>query len=295
RYGTQEATRNSDSVRFSSADSWMRNGAGIRQSVHNLFILQNIGYTYLTADAAGHKVSTNQSMVFMPQQVYFLNSALPAATYYAHAGQTFCAIDVHIKASSLMSMLEESGSKLPDDFQNMVAGDAIGHVLAPLQLTPHMQRLLQQIWQCPYQGLTRSLFLEAKSLELIALYIQAAQEGRRELSSLRDPDIESIRQAQHILRKNLQAPPSLMELARQVGINDRKLKQGFREVLDTTVFGYLTQQRMEVACRLLKQERTVAAVAATVGYGSPTAFSGAFRRKFGMTPKAYQLSNSQRQ
>ncbi|MEM6453343.1 MAG: hypothetical protein AAF703_23900, partial [Cyanobacteria bacterium P01_D01_bin.105] len=46
-YGTQEATRNSDSVRFSSADSWMRNGAGIRQSVHNLFILQNIGYTYL--------------------------------------------------------------------------------------------------------------------------------------------------------------------------------------------------------------------------------------------------------
>ena len=93
----------------------------------------------LAAKTAGHKVSTNPSMVFMPQQVYFLKSALPADIYHAHAGQAFCAIDVHIKASSLMSMVEESNAKLPDDFQNMVSGNGIGHVLAPLQLTPHMQ------------------------------------------------------------------------------------------------------------------------------------------------------------
>jgi AraC-like DNA-binding protein len=48
---------------------------------------------------------------------------------------------------------------------------------------------------------------------------------------------------------------------------------------------------MEKACQLLMQQRSVAAVAAAVGYASPTAFSGAFRRKFGVTPKAYQLSN----
>jgi AraC-like DNA-binding protein len=77
-----------------------------------------------------------------------------------------------------------------------------------------------------------------------------------------------------------------------VGINDRKLKQGFRQVLDTTVFGYLTHKRMEVACQLLRQQRSVAAVAAAVGYDSPTAFSGAFKRKFSITPKAYQLAHS---
>ncbi|NEQ33756.1 MAG: helix-turn-helix transcriptional regulator [Leptolyngbya sp. SIO4C5] len=240
------------------------------------------------------KVLVDQQLFTAKQEVYFLNSALPACEMQHIAEQDFWAVDVHIKKPVLAAMVMEHEDTLPLELRRMVMGESHCPALAPLAITPKMQQLLQQIWQCPHTGLTRSLFLEAKSLELIALYIQGAQEESDPSSKLQTSDVESIRQAQEILLQNLSTPPSLMELARQVGINDRKLKQGFREVFDTTVFGYLTQQRMERACQLLRQERSVAAVAAMVGYDSPTAFSGAFRRQLGMTPKAYQMANCRR-
>ncbi|NEQ33836.1 MAG: helix-turn-helix transcriptional regulator [Leptolyngbya sp. SIO4C5] len=240
------------------------------------------------------KAAVEQQLITADQEVFFQNSDLPGAEIREYAEQDFLAVDVHIEKSALAAMVMEYEESLPLAFRRMVLGNDERPVLPPLKITPTMQRLLQQIWQCPHTGLTRSLFLEAKSLELIALYIEAAQTEAGASSNLPAADVESIQQAQTILRQNLCTPPSLMELARQVGINDRKLKQGFREMLDTTVFGYLTQQRMERACQLLQQDRSVAAVAAMVGYDSPTAFSGAFRRQLGMTPKAYQMQNCRR-
>jgi transcriptional regulator GlxA family with amidase domain len=102
-------------------------------------------------------------------------------------------------------------------------------------------------------------------------------------------DRDRIVYAQELLQSNLQSPPSLITLARQVGLNDRKLKEGFRQVFNTTVFGYLTQQRLLQARVLLSQQQSIGVVSAAVGYSSPTAFSGAFRRQFGISPKAYQI------
>ncbi|NJK75120.1 MAG: helix-turn-helix transcriptional regulator [Microcoleus sp. SU_5_6] len=88
---------------------------------------------------------------------------------------------------------------------------------------------------------------------------------------------------------NIESPPSLLELAKKAGINDYKLKIGFREVFGTTVFGYLRNQRMEQARQLLlEQQMNVSEVAQTVGYASLSQFSTAFKHYFGITPKTYQ-------
>ena len=84
--------------------------------------------------------------------------------------------------------------------------------------------------------------------------------------------------------------PSLIDLARQVGLNDRKLKEGFRHLFGATVFGYLRDYRLQQAKELLHDyDLTIASIATTVGYKSPEAFCNAFRRKFDVSPKAYQL------
>ena len=81
-----------------------------------------------------------------------------------------------------------------------------------------------------------------------------------------------------------------MELAHEVGLNDYKLKQGFRHLFGKTVFGYLRDYRMEQAQHLLQQSNlTITQVAAQVGYRNPEAFSTAFRRTFAISPKAYPL------
>ncbi|MHC5828351.1 MAG: helix-turn-helix transcriptional regulator, partial [Nostoc sp.] len=119
-----------------------------------------------------------------------------------------------------------------------------------------MQVAVQQILQCPYQGVTKRMYLESKVWELVALIIQQEiqiHQGSLEIYALRASEVDRVYHAKEILLKHHDNPPSLIQLARQAGLNDRKLKQGFRQVFGTTVFGYLHQYRMELAHKLLIQ------------------------------------------
>ncbi|MHC5731764.1 MAG: helix-turn-helix transcriptional regulator, partial [Nostoc sp.] len=100
------------------------------------------------------------------------------------------------------------------------------------------------------------MYLESKVWELVALIIQQEiqiHQGSLEIYALRASEVDCVYHAKEILLKHHDNPPSLIQLARQVGLNDRKLKQGFRQVFGTTVFGYLHQYRMELAHKLLIQ------------------------------------------
>ena len=112
--------------------------------------------------------------------------------------------------------------------------------------------------------------------------------GFKNFYPLRSADIERIHEAKDILISNMQNPPSLFDLARQVGLNDYKLKIGFRQVFGTTVFGYLRECRMERA-RLLFEERklNVAEVAFAIGYTHLGHFADSFKKQFGIKPSSY--------
>ncbi|URD47651.1 helix-turn-helix transcriptional regulator [Chroococcidiopsis sp. CCNUC1] len=79
-----------------------------------------------------------------------------------------------------------------------------------------------------------------------------------------------------------------------VGLSDRKLRRGFRDIFGTTVFGYLHDYRMEQARLLLSVNKMrVADVAQTVGYSHLGHFIASFKRKFGITPKNARWEKSQ--
>ncbi|PZD72627.1 Regulatory protein PchR [Acaryochloris thomasi RCC1774] len=183
----------------------------------------------------------------------------------------------------------DQDSALPQPLQQSLRGQRFHQSLGPISSA--MRSLLQQILHCPYMGMTQALYLESKALELLALQLDQWPQQALSASQLPIDEVERLHQAQELLIRNADNPPLLVELARQVGLNDRKLKQGFRQLFGTTVFGYLQDYRMKQAKQLLEEERlTVAAIATSVGYRNPEAFSTAFRRKFSVSPKAYQLS-----
>ncbi|WAL62182.1 helix-turn-helix domain-containing protein [Thermocoleostomius sinensis] len=182
---------------------------------------------------------------------------------------------------------------LPPSLQKLMKGSGQFHQSLG-KVSPTMMQVLRQIIHCPYQGLTQQLYLESKALELIALQFACLDASPPSTNSvtLQPDDLERLHYARDFLIAHATNPPSLVELARQAGLNDRKLKQGFRQVFGTTVFGCLQDYRMQQARHLLQQPHlTIAQVAATVGYRNPEAFSTAFRRKFAMSPKAYQLQH----
>lgn len=231
----------------------------------------------------------NRTQYFEPQQAYVAPPCGQVSQWREFAEQDYLSVDVHLDLSLLNSLVANASESLPAALAQVMTRDKPPVPSSPVGLTPAIDAALGQILRCPYQGITQTLYLEAKSLELIALFIDAIQESPSLPAPLSQDDRDRIHHARQIIFDNLQTPPSLVDLARQVGLNDRKLKEGFRQVFDTTVFGYLTQQRLEQASHLLAQQYSIAAVAAAVGYASPTAFSGAFRRRFGISPKAYQM------
>ncbi|MBD0335984.1 MAG: helix-turn-helix transcriptional regulator [Cyanobacteria bacterium Co-bin13] len=275
--------------------------SGISLTLHQYQLREDLTHLCLAEDSSCFEFVFNLStrsqcddhFSFADQQVHLYGPQLEDTQWHEFAGQDYLAVDIHIDTPMLASLLVAAEDRLPPRLRQMLSGSYNRPFLEPVTITPAMQTALWQILKCPYQGLTQSLYLESKSLELIALFLDALQQEPATPPPLQPDDIERVRQAQQILQQNLQTPPSLLALARQVGLNDRKLKAGFHQIANTTVFGYLTQQRMEKACQLLAQQHTIAAVAAAVGYASPTAFCGAFRRQFGIPPKAYQLTQRQ--
>jgi AraC-like DNA-binding protein len=79
----------------------------------------------------------------------------------------------------------------------------------------------------------------------------------------------------------------LVALAREHGMTERRLAQGFRRVYGKTVSEYLGDARMKRARLMLQLGRaSVTEVAFHVGYGHVANFSTAFKRTFGVSPQA---------
>ncbi|MEM8830998.1 MAG: AraC family transcriptional regulator [Cyanobacteria bacterium P01_G01_bin.19] len=158
------------------------------------------------------------------------------------------------------------------------------------KISPEMIRVIQQILHCPYEDSAQPLYLESKAIELLALQFACLETDlfAPQQTFLKKSDRDRIYQAQQILIDNLNNPPSLKDLAQQVGLNDFKLKCGFREVFGQSAFKYLRDYRLEQARQLLTEgEMNVTEVALRVGFANRSYFAVAFRNKFGVNPKQY--------
>jgi AraC-like DNA-binding protein len=131
------------------------------------------------------------------------------------------------------------------------------------------------------------ILLAAKMLELLFLSMEQFEraDNRSVVSPVKSTDLKKLELAKTLIAENLQTPCSLIELSRKVGLNDFKLKKGFKEAFGNTVFGYLLELRMETAKdMLLSPNQSVSEVAHKVGYKNAHHFTVAFKKRFGYLP-----------
>ncbi|NJK59588.1 MAG: helix-turn-helix transcriptional regulator [Oscillatoriales cyanobacterium SM2_1_8] len=148
-----------------------------------------------------------------------------------------------------------------------------------------MKTVLHQIRYCPYAGNLQRVYLKSKAWELLVMILDRAVSPPMPVT-LKAGDTERIYQARQILMDCLECPPSLLDLARQVGLNDCTLKKGFREVFGTTAFGFLHDYRLEKARQLLlEQQGSVTEISRRIGFSNRSYFASAFRKKYGLSPK----------
>ncbi|WP_299160555.1 AraC family transcriptional regulator [uncultured Tenacibaculum sp.] len=153
--------------------------------------------------------------------------------------------------------------------------------------------VLQQILTSKNHSSIRNLYIKGKIYELLSLHFDNGENTNDEYCPflVDDRDVLKIRKAKDIIILNMSEPPSLQELANEVGLNLKKLKEGFKQIYGDTVYSFLFDYKMEHARKLLESNQlNVNEVGLQVGYSTSSHFIAAFKKKFGTTPKQYVIS-----
>ncbi|MGC9312257.1 MAG: helix-turn-helix transcriptional regulator [Sediminispirochaetaceae bacterium] len=155
---------------------------------------------------------------------------------------------------------------------------------------PEAKMIVREIRTCSLEGSLRSLFIEGKILEFLALELQYMKEaesrnGERLSTSFSSKERKRLQDALGIISENFSNHLTISTLARVVGLNTTKLKNGFKSEYGTSIFAYVYRLRMEQAIKLLHDtDKSIGEIAHEVGYRSVSGFSAAFHRQFGLTP-----------
>ncbi len=151
--------------------------------------------------------------------------------------------------------------------------------------TLRIKQLIREIIHCDFTGPLRALFLQAKSIELLVLQADLYAKKLDRAYIRTDQDKRKLFDARDLLSQSLDGPPTISSLSKIVGLNEYKLKKGFKELFDTTIFGFIHQHRMQKAKRLLLDTtKSAKEIAYETGYSSPQHFSRAFKKEFNTTP-----------
>ncbi|MEY2923683.1 MAG: hypothetical protein RLZZ337_223 [Bacteroidota bacterium] len=161
----------------------------------------------------------------------------------------------------------------------------------------HFEAASEDIKQCVDQIIANSgnVFLqEAKKFELLDHYFNAKNIQSYKCPFLNQKDnVIKVREAKKQLISNLQKSPTIKELAKAVGLNEYNLKTGFKEIYGKPVHSYLKDYKMVKAKELIQtREQQVNEIADLLGYSNVSHFIDAFKKKYGLTPKQFELSLS---
>ena len=236
----------------------------IRRTRSPLTVVEYIldGEGYVTVNGADHPVTKDS--------IYILKSGIPH-NYYSSAEHPWTKIFMNLEGPLPLLLLEEYG------FSDEWLFDGAG-------LKPIFERVAALVASeasnedC--QRIVSGLFSEM----LMQLH----------LSRIRTVHAPEAVRMKDFLDANTHRLVGNAELAAQIYRSPDYCVKLFKKEYGTTPYDYQLGQKMQLACRMLRHTNmSVAAVSAALGYSDAHYFSGLFKRKQGVSPKAYRNGNAE--
>lgn len=194
---------------------------------------------------------------------------------------------VQFTKDSFLTISKDGNESLKQFADKIVSGTPVTFSNSNLNIDLPIQTCINSILSCDYSDGLKRLFLLSKTIELLVLQAESFNNFQNSKSEYikHDYDKERIVFARDYLVKNIESPPTLIELAKIAGINEYKLKRGFKEMFNQTAFSYLSDLRLDLAKNdLLEGKKQATEIAFELGYCSLQHFSNSFKKKFGITP-----------
>ncbi len=222
--------------------------------------------------------------------VFCLHGAKGFSRYLSYEIQD--SVVVFVDSRMAADLLVEELDGVSKDYRNLLQQK---NLFFSLPMTREMYNVAAQAIYHPYQGTAARLHLESCGLELLALQIERLKRDIHRGKPLCRADEERIRTAGDILVQKMDSPPTITELALQVGVSSAKLKRGFKQVFGTAIGQFLLQHRMTCARELLlNREIDVAQAAFSVGYSNVSHFIRYYKKTFGVTPGCHKQARDTR-
>lgn len=159
-----------------------------------------------------------------------------------------------------------------------------------LQWPGRITELIHAIRHCVFTGATKYIFIESKMMELFVLQMEQVHNCNKGLvgEKWRPADKEKLYAVKEFIEHAYLEPLSLKQLTYQFGLNEFKLKKGYRHFFQHSVFGHIHELRMQHAKELLRDQRVnVTEVAYFIGYNNVSSFSYEFKKRYGCSPGRY--------
>lgn len=147
-----------------------------------------------------------------------------------------------------------------------------------------------------FSGFLRSIFLEAKTLEMLAAQIEQYEyDADTEMlpQLLRKSDIEKVDYVVRLIEQDISKIFTVEELAKESGTNVNKLQDGFKYVYNLTVNKFIQSRKLEASKEMLmNSEKNISEIVAAIGLNNRSYFSKIFKEKYGVSPKYFLKKRS---
>ncbi|WP_225856707.1 helix-turn-helix transcriptional regulator [Achromobacter xylosoxidans] len=162
---------------------------------------------------------------------------------------------------------------------------AAGSLMAGFPAPPGLLRLAADVLDCRHEDATaRRLYMRAKALEALAIVLETMSGAAGE-APVAARERRQLAQARRLIEARYGEEWTVLRLAREVGLSEKKLKAGFRQVAGRSVHAYLKSVRLEAAASMLEAGYCVTDAALATGFANLSHFSKSFRQAKGVAPR----------
>jgi AraC-like DNA-binding protein len=213
--------------------------------------------------------------------------------YYTISGREAEGFCIEMDDSYMQRLMITDLDCLKRFWEQISKGTAAELSEVPMALTWQQKQVIQDIRECPYSGHMKMVYYESKLMELFLMQAEQAERlTGADVAALHPSDRERLYAARDFLKEHMFEPITLLQVARACGLNDFKLKKGFKALFGTTVFGYLNELKMNYGRQMMLESAcTVAEAGYVLGYIDSYNFSKAFKKYFGYPPGKLKLKH----
>jgi AraC-like DNA-binding protein len=154
--------------------------------------------------------------------------------------------------------------------------------------------ILKNIIECPFEGEMKVAYLKEHIRALFTLQlfqfnavVSGDSKDTDERLTTRDRDV--LHAVKEYIDQNFLDANSLESLSRNFGLNEFKLKLGFKTLFETSPIRYLQHKRLTYALSLLRDsDKTIKEISNEIGYAHAANFTTSFVRAFGNSPQSFR-------